>query len=488
MKRLAARYAIAGSAALLVATPTWVGLDGLGLGGAAAVVTTTAACSVVALILARRLACDLVASPFALAALVAIVIAGSFSLVRIAPFMADPSQQDASIVRDGFYEQHNCLTAYVRAAELAARAEANLYDPVHYFGDHEGDPRGRISVFGVDLFEYPPPFVALARAVVAITDDFQVIRASWFAVEALLVAGALCALAWWIRGREGLLVVALSPLLFAAVPVVTTLQIGNFQLAAYALVLLALIAFERGRAVAGGGLLAAAVLAKLFPGVIMIVLLARRRSRALAWTTAWMFVLTALALVVVGWAPFEAFVTYHLPRMMDGRAFPWLEDFNAAVAANHSVVGIIYKLRALGVDDMTPSVAGVFGWLYTIALVTYVYISARRPRADRLAETMWWLAVLQLGALRSPFCPDVYALVIPSWLAVLLALRARMPMRVVLAVLWIGVGAAVIELGVLRPMADGSRFALTGAAQLGGFALLAMVVRSRGASSCQRRS
>jgi hypothetical protein len=365
----------------------------------------------------------------------------------------------------------------VRAAEVDARGERNLYDPVHYLGNGDDDPRNQIGVFAVDPFEYPPTFVAPARAVIAVTDDFTTIRALWFAIEALLVAGGLAALARWIGDREGLVVAAWSPLLLGAVPVVATLQIGNFQVAVYALVILALVAFDRGRDALGGALLAIAILSKLFPGLFVIVMIARRQWRALAWTVAASLLLTAVALLIVGIQPFHMFASFQLPRMADGSAFPWLADFPAAVAVNHSIFGIVYKLRDLGGGGMTPGVAGAVAWVYTLALVAYVWVSARRPRTDRFAETMWWLAVLQLGALRSPFYPDVYALIIPSWLAVLLALRAGWALRIVLGVLWVGFGVAILELGVMTPMSDGVRFALTGAAQLGGFFVVGLAMR-----------
>ncbi|MEP6862144.1 MAG: glycosyltransferase family 87 protein [Deltaproteobacteria bacterium] len=470
------RFGMGSGIALLVAAPIWVGLCGLGLAGPAAAIATGVICAVLVVLIAPRLPV-VTAKPIVVFAVAAATLAGAFMLIRIAPFMADPVRQDASFVTDGFFEQHNCLTAYVRAAEVDARGEPNLYDIVHYFGDHDDDPRAQISVFAVDPFEYPPTFVAPVRAVIAITDDFATIRALWFSVEALLVAAGLVALARWIGGREGLVVGAWSPLLLGAVPVVATLQVGNFQVAVYALAIFALIAFDRGRHALGGVLLAIAILSKLFPGVFVIVLIARRQWRALAWTVGSAIVLSLVAVAVVGIQPFHAFVTYQLPRMADGSAFPWLADLPPAVAVNHSIFGIIYKLHDLGVAGMTPGVAGAVAWVYTLALLAYVWVSARRPRPDRFAEALWWLVLLQLGALRSPFCPDVFALIIPSWLAVLLALQARLILRIVLGLLWVGFAAAIIELGVPTEMSDGMRFALTGAAQLGGFFVVGLAMR-----------
>lgn len=475
--------------ALLVAAPIWVGLCGLGLGATAAAIATGVLCAVLVVLIAPRLPSSLSPSRVTVGAAAAVTLAGALMLIRIAPFMADPARQDASIVRDGFFEQHCCLTAYVRAAELAARGEPNLYDPVHYQGDRDDDPRSQIGVFAVDPFEYPPTFVAPMRGVIAVTDDFATLRALWFAVEALLVIGAFAALARWIGGRDGVVVGVWSPLFVGAVPAVATLQVGNFQIAVYAIVMLALVAFDRGRDAVGGVLLAVAILSKLFPGIFVLALIARRQWRALAWTAGAASVLTAAALVIVGVQPFHMFASYQLPRMADGRAFPWLEGFVPAVAVNHSIFGIIYKLRDLGVSGMTPGVAGAVAWIYTLALAGYVWVSARRPRPDRFTEVLWWLVVLQLGALRSPFCPDVFALIIPSWLAILLALRERWAMRILLGVLWVGFGAAILELGVMTPMSDPWRFALTGAAQLGGFVVVGLAIsRANDATTSARRS
>jgi hypothetical protein len=76
----------------------------------------------------------------------------------------------------------------------------------------------------------------------------------------------------------------LMPLLLAHPAVVATLQVGNFHLAAVALCLLCWVALERRRDGLAGGLLAAATLAKIFPGLLGVVLLVQGRWRAVGFT------------------------------------------------------------------------------------------------------------------------------------------------------------------------------------------------------------
>ena len=52
----------------------------------------------------------------------------------------------------------------------------------------------------------------------------------------------------WIGGVSGLLALLLAPFLWLAPTTRVTLQIGNFQLTAFALSMLAMIAFERRHA------------------------------------------------------------------------------------------------------------------------------------------------------------------------------------------------------------------------------------------------
>src|SRR6185436_10178086 len=155
-------------------------------------------------------------------------------------------------------------------------------------------------------------------------------------------------------------------------------------------------------------------LAKLFPGVLLIVLAAQRRWRALAWTGAWLSVFVLLSVIVLGPAPLFEFFQVQLGRLASGEAFPAMTEEPRVMAANMSVHGLIWKLGVLA-GAPSPLAARIVSAVFTVALLVGVAVAARR-RPDRLGEAQLWLAVLFLGALCGPFSPEPYALLALLWL------------------------------------------------------------------------
>jgi hypothetical protein len=345
--------------------------------------------------------------------LLAIAIAQA---ARLTVFMIDPSQTWASTLPyEDFFLHHSCFSAYFEAARLV-RVIPNIYDPRVYFGRE-------IGPFQVDLFLYPPPFLLLPRAALALTGSFFVLRTAWFVVEGLLVVWATLALGRWIGGREGRSATLLAPLVWAALPTLLTLQIGNFQVAAVALSVLAMIAFDRGRHLAGGAMLGFATVSKVFPGILIVALLARRQWRAAAFTAAASGIYVVLSYAVLGAAPFDAFLHYHLPRVSSGDAFPFLKGFPPAVAVSHSVYCTVLKLGLLGVPGMTGGLASTVAWGYSIVVLAAAVVASRRASDDRNGRALVWVGLLSLASLRSPFVPQEYALFAPLWLVTLGAAR-----------------------------------------------------------------
>jgi alpha-1,2-mannosyltransferase len=295
---------------------------------------------------------------------------------------------------------------------LVSRGPApNLYAQAHYEKPKQGSPLG---VFDQDDYFYPPPFLLLPRALLAISDDFVRVRAAWFFLESLVVFAAL----WFAARRSGAASTAAllgAPLVFASVPMLATLQVGNFQAMALALSVLALVAVLQRRDALGGALLAFAAVSKIFPGILIIYLLARRRWAAVAWCAAFAGVYVALALWVLGPQPFSAFLDYMLPRLSSGEAFGMLEQ-PAAIALNHSIAGMVLKLRLLNVAHTSVAQAASAAWIYTIVLVPIAFFAGRRLMRDSAGrdELLLGLALLHLGALRSPFTPDPYATIARS--------------------------------------------------------------------------
>ena len=362
-------------------------------------------------------------------------------LTRLLVFMLNPAQVGASLVPSSAWElRHSCLTAYYVAAQAVERTpriyDDALYDAPHSSATGVRTPR-MMGPFRVDVFEYPPPFLLLPRAVGVLVPDFLRQRLLWFALETGLVLGALLAVARALGPAAGTRALLMSPLVWAAYPTLSVLQKGNVQGAVIAASMLAMLLFERRRWAAGGAVLAFVTLSKLFPGMLLVYLLARRQWRALAWTAGMGAVWLALSLADIGWAPYGAFFE-RLPQILGGEAFPAFRN-PAAMAINFSVPGLVFKLKLFGVPGMGFAASKALGWVYTLVVAGAVWGASRRALAAG-ERPLLWLTILLLATLRSPFLPQAYAAFTSLWLLTLLAATA-MPHAKTLAALgltWLG--------------------------------------------------
>jgi len=341
---------------------------------------------------------------------------------RLAGFMLDADATLLSLVpQSRFLSNHLCFTAYYEGARLAG-TEQNLYLLEHYRGaGNSEESRRKIDRFNVDLYQYPPPFLLLPKAVSAATGSFLRARLLWTILQAGGALLALLGLAAWIGGREGMIAALLVPAVWLTMPFQATLQIGNFQLAAFAACILAMILFARDIPIAGGALLSFAIVSKIFPGILLVWLIVRRDWKAALWTAVWAAAWCGLGLAVFGPAPFSAFLGWQLPRIESGEAFPMLTRGGVQIAINHSITGAVLKLAALGVPAMTLVTARIASWLWTLGLLAAVVWVGRGSSLTRLQQACCWLALLGLASLRSPFVPQEYAFLGPVWLLPLLA-------------------------------------------------------------------
>jgi hypothetical protein len=436
------RIAVTAVVTALAAPPLYVGLLAAGLPGAPVAVTLVLGTG--GLWLARRLPASLdgvwrrrrvLAFLWLLISAVAVV-----QMTRLSIFMFDGSRRQQSMLP--LYDtiaEHSCLSAYHRASELSRTTESDVYDRAAYTGKL-GEGR-----FKVEPYEYPPPFLLLPRAVGALTGhDFLRLRALWFTLMALPLMLALGLLGQYVqRSATGLL----APAVLAAMPTMLSLQYGNFHVAAVALAVLGMLALrERGPLeIAGGAMLAFATVAKIFPGLLIVALVAERRWRAVGWTVAWLVAWTLLSVIVLGPAPLATFFDLQLGRVATGAAFPFMADNERVVAANMSIHALVWKL---GLMAGHPSVmaARVASWGFAGALVAAVALTARRR--ERLAQGQLWMAALFLGGLCSPFAPNPYAQLALLWLLTLLVPEA-LPRRgntVVLAGAWLASSVMVYAL------------------------------------------
>lgn len=345
-------------------------------------------------------------------------IASIGATARLSTFMLDESMAKNSIYPfDEFFVHHSCLSAHFQSARLQRAGAPNVYERTLYEGT-DGEPKF-VNSFAIDVFLYPPPMLLLSRFALSMSEDFAKWRAVWFAVEGAIVALALLAIASWIGGPAGLRAALLAPLVWLSIPTLLTLQIGNLHLVAIAGSMLAMLAFERGRHAVGGALLAALVLIKIFPGILILLLLFQRRWRSLAWTAGWGVLLLLVAGFVLGAAPFRALVSYQLPRLASGAAFETLFVHPDVIAANHAVFGLVQKLSLLGVPGISQRTAVMVTWAYTLALIGLT-AAAAKVAEGKLPRALVWITLVQLASLRSPFAPDVYAAFPLLWILVLL--------------------------------------------------------------------
>ncbi len=344
-------------------------------------------------------------------------------LGRLAVFMINPSRTDLSSMPGSTWEtQHSCFSAYYVAGRAVSKTPNVYADTLYSFASDPSAPRvpRKLGSFNVDVYEYPPPFLLLPRAIGLLTSEFIPTRALWFGLTVALMLLAFVFISRALGPTAGMRALAMSPLIWLSWPTLSTLQKGNVQGIVIAGSMLAMLLIEKRRRAAGGALLAFLTLGKLYPGVLVVYLLARREWRAVAWTAAASAAIVAVSLIDTGWRPYAAFLD-HLPGLMSGEAFPAFRR-PAAVAINYSIPGLIFKLKLFGVPGMTFGSAKVVGWLYTLVLLMATVWAARRSWRDE-DKPLVWLSILTLATLRSPFLPEAYAGVPGLWLLTLIAAR-----------------------------------------------------------------
>jgi alpha-1,2-mannosyltransferase len=372
----------------------------------------------------------------ALISVLALVMLG-----RLTVFMVDASRVGyASIPASRWEVRHSCLTAYYVAAKAAGEGR-NVFDGSLYTAPDDTGSGVRkpteLGPFMVDVYEYPPPFLLLPRAAMLLAPDFTRLRALWFGLNITILLAATLVVARLLGPAAGTRALLLAPLVWTAVPTLSFLQKENVQGIIVASSMVAMALFERRRFAAGGALLAYSTLSKLFPGLLLVYLLARRQWRALGWTAGFGLLLALITWADVGWRQYVGFVE-HLPGLLGGEAFPALRN-PAAMAINHSVPGLVFKATLFGVPGMGFLAAKIVGWIWTLTIL-WVTLRISRHTPQEGAKPLVWLALLILATLRSPFLPQSYAAFPPLWLLTLLAATyAPRPKIIGLTLLaWVG--------------------------------------------------
>ncbi len=329
-----------------------------------------------------------------------------FFFGRMAVFLGDPAYVSCSFApEDPFLLHHSCLTAYLHGAILSTDPTANVYD-MAFVSSTPPPPlpatAAQFAPFQLDAYGYPPPFLLLPRGLFLITTDFLSLR-MWFGTGSLALAFFACAAAARTLGGAGeRRLWLLAPLFLANPLILVVLQVGNFHLTAVSLCLLCWVAQERGQHALTGTLLAAATLAKIFPGLLGVVLLVHRRWRSAAFTVLAAVALCALSVGVLGTGVWRDFLIYHLPKVRSGEAFRFMADTAQNIEFNLSLFGVPFKLGALGLAGWGWAQTRIFSSVYTVVLLVLAVLAARNRGGPRHRLTVW-LALVMLGSLQSPY-------------------------------------------------------------------------------------
>jgi glycosyl transferase family 87 len=368
---------------------------------------------------------------------------------RLSAFMSDPSRTWGSTVPDPEAIGHQCMSAYVQAADLARRGEPNLYAEKFYpaFSMQPNikpsSPVQGLSQYLEDPYQYPPQFLILPRIALSFTNNFLRIRTVWFVLQSLTLIAGVISLGLWIGGSEGLLTILMLPALLAALPVMLNLQFGQFHAMTVILAIAGMVAFEKQRTVIGGALLGFAILAKIFPALLLVYLVAQRRWREIISTLIFVAILTGLSVVILGIAPIHAFLSFELPRLITGQAFTFIDREGLPLfikARNFSIYGLIVKLQLLGIAGLNTVIFHLLQWIYTIVIFALTFFAARKHlNSSRLVKAQVWFAVLILASLRSPIAPSAYVVVPALFLLALLAgeIRGRITYGFLFVLAWI---------------------------------------------------
>ena len=364
---------------------------------------------------------------------------------------------------------HNCLTAYAAAAYLASTGADNIYDRLHYGPAPESSTpihKAVHGIFKVDDFLYPPQFLILPYGLWVLFKDFLLMRTAWFALTISFVITALAGTAWWCGAFRAQPQLLLFPLLLCAPVVYTAIQIGNAHVLIIAISILAMIAFEKRRPFIGGALLGFAMVAKIWPAILLAYLIVQRRWKPVAYCVAAAIIYTLVSILLFGIKPYQDFFTYGLSHVANEVAV--LTTGQASVIIdNISIFGIPQKLYALHLLSSHPMfIAPVVSWSFTAILGAIVVAAGLRLEKgtgdddnSRLLRVQLWLILLTLVQLRSPFLPWHYGTITTLWLLVLSTASPNWWKLGITGVAWICL-AVNMPIGFL-PMAQNSSIGYT---------------------------
>jgi hypothetical protein len=424
-----------------------VGLKSLGIPMLVAILLALFLAIVGVVLLTKRLPSELIGirkrKPWVSTIWLLIALVAFLQTTRLSIFMIDSSQTQHSLFPgDQWMIEHCCLTAYSESAKFVGEGEKNIYRKDLYFGAeflNNKEFRRKLDGFNVDPYHYPPPFLLLptmARA--AVGGDFLNLRMLWFAMSVLSLMTAIGFMIFRLEPAGRMRLIGMAPLIWCSLPVLAGLQMSNVQIIVISISIIAMALFSINRPI-GGLLLAMSTVAKIFPGILIVYLIAQKKFREVGWVAGFAILLSIIAFIAVGPNPFLAFIEFELPQLSSGEAFsgPFSKVF--AVARNMAPFGIPLKLGWLGVPGMTLEIGRIVSAVHLLMVVLLAIWSGRRKLHSNTEEVSVWIALISLGSLVSPFAPANYVLVsvilliclnrefFPVWVAIIIWLIICVP-------------------------------------------------------------
>ncbi len=263
-------------------------------------------------------------------------------------------------------------------------------------GDRDGEVGGHDSV---EPFLYPP-----VAAVLLLPASLLPLGAAkvGFVLVNLVAQGLAIAILFWDRAppRRRVLVIGGWAALAVLFPFFWGLYLGQANSLVFLACALALRQLRRGDELGGGAWLALAVLLKVFPAVLLVLLVLRRQYRAAVSAVVTMAVLSVLALPFVGVGTYTRFVTEVLPEITS-RVEPFVRNQGISGTLNRLFTDNPYVDPLLEAEGLVRPL----GVLLALAVVAVaVWATRRRPvlpgPGPRDLELEWglWLTAAVLAS------------------------------------------------------------------------------------------
>ena len=308
----------------------------------------------------------------------------------------------------------------------------------HTIASHDGQPYRDFAV------EYPPVMVAAIEVIDGGTFRSTTVRLMWSQLVVDLAIAAVVAWAWGRRAGIAYLVIGLPFLLYPFIYL-------RLDLLSVFLAVLGIALVHRRHQYAGGATLALACFAKLWPVVLVPVLIVRRAWRALA------------AFVAVGVAGTTAWVAWGgIDGPMEVLTFRGAKgwEFESTVGALvRSAGGVTPHIErgAWRVGEVTSLVSGLLVLAMLAGVATAWFLaSGAKPRGTDVLDGLAPMAAITVFLVLSPLLSPQFLV----WLLPFAAIAAAHGERLVTGLAFIVFGLSVALLALLPELIHGGTFAL----------------------------